>query len=400
MFGLPPSIDQLRAQAAAGPVVSFIVSVHCSAALVPTAHNVTAVTLPGLTPDALNEQINAFHTALNDVHGAQGGRAANKVLTETLAWLWDQAAAPVVHQLGYRSAPAADGRPWPRVWWVTGGQLGLLPLHAAGHHDDPPSPERRSVADRVVSSHTPTVRALGHARRARPAPAMAATSSLIVAMPTTPDLPAALQGAPLHHVPDEARRLAAILPHPLTLTGPVPAMLARPEDLAGAPPAEAPTRRRVLAELPNHAITHFACHGTSDPEDPSKSRLLLNDHRDQPLTVSSLAPINLDRAQLAYLSACNTAANTAGALLDEAIHLAGAFQLAGFPHVIGTLWPIDDEFAVDVATGFYTALRDDDGAMDTDRASIALHLTLRTLIREQDLNATPWLWAPYIHAGA
>jgi CHAT domain-containing protein len=40
-------------------------------------------------------------------------------------------------------------------------------------------------------------------------------------------------------------------------------------------------------------------------------------------------------------------------LLDESIHLASAFQLAGFPHVIATLWQTGDSAAVQVAEDFY-----------------------------------------------
>ena len=113
----------------------------------------------------------------------------------------------------------------------------------------------------------------------------------------------------------------------------------------------------MLAQLPGCAIAHFACHGASDPADPSQSLLLLHDHDSDPLTVASLAPINLDHAQLAYLSACSTALTGDAELIDEAIHLTTAFQLAGFPHVIGTLWEINDAIAVTIADTFYTALR-------------------------------------------
>ncbi|MYX40196.1 hypothetical protein GTW59_03695, partial [Streptomyces sp. SID89] len=64
---------------------------------------------------------------------------------------------PVLERLGLLDAPA--GEEWPRLWWSPGGALAALPLHAAGHHDG-----RRSVLDRVVSSYTPTVRALAYAR--------------------------------------------------------------------------------------------------------------------------------------------------------------------------------------------------------------------------------------------
>ena len=47
---------------------------------------------------------------------------------------------------------------------------------------------------------------------------------------------------------------------------------------------------------------------------------------------------------------CAETASTAPQLADETIHITGAFQLAGFPHVIGTLWPVDDLAARRIAT--------------------------------------------------
>ncbi|MDQ3990295.1 MAG: CHAT domain-containing protein, partial [Actinomycetota bacterium] len=84
--------------------------------------------------------------------------------------------------------------------------------------------------------------------------------------------------------------------------------------------------------------------------------LFLGDHDSDPLTVASLAPIRLDQARLAYLSACRTAFNPSTDLADEAIHLTTAFQLAGYPHVVGTFWEIDDALAVRIADTFYAAL--------------------------------------------
>ncbi len=159
-----------------------------------------------------------------------------------------------------------------------------------------------------------------------------------------------------------------------------------------------PTKETVLEHLPSCRLVHFACHGVSDPSDPSRSRLLLHDHTKDPLTVASLSPVNLRHAQLAYLSACRTASIDQAELIDEAIHLTSAFQLAGFPHVIGTLWEIDDEIAVRVTREFYSGLRTDQNVLDTRRTAQSLHSAVRT-IRDR-LPRTPYLWAGYLHVGA
>ena len=241
--------------------------------------------------------------------------------------------------------------------------------------------------DRVISSYTPTVGALAHARRRHTASPGAASRSLIVAMPTTPGLPG--QGR-LAYVPDEAALLRARLPRPTLLT--------EPPAGHGTAVGQLPTRAAVLEHLPGCAIAHFACHGHTDPADPSQSRLLLHDHHRNPLTVAALAPLALDHARLAYLSACSTARTADTRLLDEAIHLATAFQLAGFPHVIGTLWEINDAIAVEIADAFYAALTDPDGTLDPDRAAHALHHAARAQRNQRP--AAPYLWASHIHAGA
>ncbi|MEO3859432.1 CHAT domain-containing protein [Acrocarpospora sp. B8E8] len=245
------------------------------------------------------------------------------VILDVLAWLWDVAAGPVLHELGIDGPPRGDITRWPRVWWAPGGLLTLLPIHAAGHHAADSDPQHRAVLDRVVSSYTPTVTALRHARQHPTArtPPTGAERALIVAMPTTPGL---LYRGRLPQVIREARLVADHLPGAVALT--------EPPGRAASPPAETtPTKTRVLTHLTTCAIAHFACHGLSDPADPSASRLLLHDHQHDPLTVASLAPITLSHARLAYLSACSTALTSHTDLLDESIHLTSAFQMAGFP---------------------------------------------------------------------
>ncbi|MGY4974431.1 CHAT domain-containing protein [Streptomyces nigrescens] len=398
-FALPPTPGELLAEADQGPIVVFNVSRYRSDALLLTQSGITHVELPQLTVAALTEQVDAFHRALRTATSGPDKterRQAQAVMAQVLQWLWD-AAGPVLDALGHHRQSSADAD-WPRVWWAPGGLLGLLPLHAAGYHTDPvDDPGRRTVMDRVISSYTPTVRALRHARQHASVPDKPA-QGLVVAMPTTPGLPD--QGC-LPHVSSEVSKLHQHLPKLTLLLEPDSS-----DDGALVSSAHTPTKDNVLDHLPSCSIAHFACHGASHPTDPSKSWLLLHDHASDPLTVASLAQVRLDQAELAYLSACRTAAIDTADLIDEAIHLTSAFQLAGFPHVVGTLWEIDDQIAVTIADAFYTHLCTPTGALDTSRAAWALHQAVREVRDGHDLPGRldrthiPFLWAAYLHAGA
>jgi tetratricopeptide (TPR) repeat protein len=392
-FGRPPTTQELLTEAEQGPVVVFNVSPYRSDALLLTQTGIRSVDLERLDFQTLTKQIDSFrqalHSATDTEQSDEQQREAQPTLTRILEWLWDVAAGPVLTALGFNRQPAETS--WPRVWWAPGGWLGLLPVHAAGYHTDPAeAPERRTVLDRVVSSYTPTVRALRYARERTSAPA-SPSRALVAAMPTTPHLP---DDGRLRFVPREINKVLGHLPNSTLLREPAP----------GTDPSEAawpvPTKAEVLTHLPTCPITHFACHGASHPTDPSKSLLLLHDHDTDPLTVVSLAPFVFDQAQLAYLSACRTATIDTTELIDESIHLTAAFQLTGFPHVIGTLWEIDDLTAVTVADLFYTHLRSGEHTLDASRASNALHHAIRAVRDGRSLQGTPSLWAAYLHAGA
>ncbi|MFD8005216.1 CHAT domain-containing protein [Streptomyces mirabilis] len=390
-FLLPPAPEELIAEAYDGPIVVFNTSRHRCDALLLTPQGITHLPLPELEADQLAETIKTFYSALAVTQDpAASGLVrieAQGILQHVLEWVWDVAAEPVLHALGFDEPHTADAA-WPRVWWVPGGLLGLLPLHAAGYHRRTThEPGNRAVMDRVVSSYTPTVKALRHTRKATRRP-RAARRALIVAMPTTPE------ASPLPYASDEAAMLCAELPGVRTLIGDV----TDPDLIDQATVDQTPTRDNVLASLPECSIAHFACHATSDPTDPSLSRLLLRDHITAPLTVASLASVNLDQAELAYLSACGTSFNLHWDLLDEAIHLASAFQLAGFRHVVGTLWAIQDRLAVSAARTFYSALRSLSGTFTPEASAYALHHAVHTLRGE--LRSTPSLWASYVHVGA
>lgn len=65
-------------------------------------------------------------------------------------------------------------------------------------------------------------------------------------------------------------------------------------------------------------------------------------------------------------------------LVDKAVHLASAFQLAGFRHVIGTLWEVSDSHRVDVARVVYETLRNE--GMTDIAVCQGLHQAVKALL--------------------
>ncbi|MFD0356656.1 CHAT domain-containing protein [Streptomyces sp. NPDC127110] len=360
----PAQWADLIAQAGPGPVVVPNISEYRSDALIIDGAGVRVVELPHATPEALQYAAGSMYSAL-----ARSGTAwrerdrdaqmrAQSEIGAVLAWLWDAITEPVLRALDITGPPAPGSGSWPRVWWVPTGLLNLLPLHAAQRGD-------QSALDRVICSYTPTFRALRVAR-GRPS-ARRPPRILAVSMPDTPGAP------PLPFAGQEAVALAGRVGGIVTLHGP------------------RATRERVRAELPEHTWAHFACHGLSDPVDPVGGRLLLHDHQARPFGIGEIAGLHLENAELAYLSACETA-RAADGLADEAVHFGSAFQLAGYRHVVATLWAIRDDVGAELADRFYGHLLDD----RADPAA-ALHGACRRL-RER-FGSFPALWASHIHIG-
>src|SRR5436190_676636 len=82
--------------------------------------------------------------------------------------------------------------------------------------------------------------------------------------------------------------------------------------------------------------------------------------------------------QKAFLSACHTADVRVEELLDEGIHIAGAWQLAGFSYVLATLWRVDDAHSVEVARDVYSGMVGPD-MIHVDRSAESLHRAIRRL---------------------
>jgi CHAT domain len=398
-FRRPPTLAEL-VRPLPGPVVMVNVSGYRSDALILDGRRLRVLPCPGLTPDALHEHLARLDQALAALAAATDGTGPDGTGPDGTApdgtgpgaawaelegafhgaarWLWDVLVGPVLDQLGLTedlgiAVGAGDPRRAPRVWWVPTGELARFPLHAAGYHGRAGSTARSAFA-RVVSSYATSLTSLRRAVTSRAPehpPDGTVPAVLAVAMPHTPALgPAGDLGAAVA----EAGVVARHFPMALTLSGP------------GA------TRAAVLAAIRSAHIAHFGCHATIVPADPSRGRLLVHDGA---IVIAELQALPAWRRGLAFLSACDTA-SARGDIPDEFVHLASAFQVIGFEHVVGTAWQVPDDTARTVAGGFYARLGDAAAGQDADPAA-ALHASVAAALAAGPRNPFPWA---YVHYGA
>ena len=372
-FFRPTPFAELGAAAAGGPVVILNTSEHGSHALIvrraDAGATVDVVPLPGAAAAEALGRVNGFRQLLARARQPKQGfldRERDRHATfDLLEWLWSAVTEPVLARIGVTGVPD-EGSPLPRVWWCPATLWTMLPLHAAGRHprNRAGSADPRETSDgRVISSYTPTLAALIRARSASPA---GPPRLLAVGVPEAP-------GAdPLPGVDEEL----AVIDRHFPASG-------RVRQLRG----DEATRANVKAALADYDWTHFACHGYQDPDDPVRSALLL---QDGPLTVGDLVQLRHDRAELAFLSACETTTGDTR-LLDEAVHLAAAFRLLGYRHVIAGQWHLADAPAPAVADAVYARLT------DAGAAGPALHRAVRQL--RANYPDRPLVWAPYTHSG-
>ncbi|MEV5105533.1 CHAT domain-containing protein [Streptomyces massasporeus] len=345
-----PTYEALRRDAGVHTVVINVAPQRCDA-LVMADGAPRVVELHGLDFAETAQRASAFLRAVHTPGAGVGGYiAAQQTAREVLDWLWRTVVSPVLDALGDIG----------RIRWCPTGMLSLLPLHAATD-----AVTGASAIDRVVSSYTPTLRAVP-AAPPRDADRTAARMLTI-------GVADYLEHPPLASVDRETDAVRRLLPH------------ARHTSLINAKA----TVRAVCEELPDSPCVHFACHGIQDFGAPSSSGVVLADGT---LSILDIARLRIEDAELAYLSACQTA--TGGTRLpDESLHLAAALHLAGFRQVVGTLWAVRDTLAADVAEDFYAAI----AAKGLDSAAEAIAGATRRLRDRYPLE--PLLWAGFVHMG-
>ncbi|KAH7147652.1 CHAT domain-containing protein [Fusarium sp. MPI-SDFR-AT-0072] len=306
-----PNEDEIRAATSLGPVVVINLTKFRYDAILVEQHQTRSLPLPDLTMDKMNEK------------ESQDSSTSPSMLE----WLWDVAAKPILQALGIEGLPPYDN--WPHICWIPTVRLSRLPFHAFGYHF-PGSAE--TVLDRAVSSYSSSIQALINGRKHYSPSAQA--KAVLVAMPDTAG----------------QTKLPFVKEEVSTIT-----KLCKLMNLESCVPDQ--HKQTILEELQNCKVFHFAGHGKTDGN-PSQSGLLLSDGI---FTVSELMDINLRTHApfLAYLSACGTGQNGGDAFFDESIHLISACQLAGFQHVVGTLWEVSDKSCVEISETLYESIRDE-----------------------------------------
>jgi tetratricopeptide (TPR) repeat protein len=373
-----PSQAELTSIPPGNFIVVLNVCSYGSDAFLMSSERAWSIRLPSIDAMTLQKKAMAVREGIKSLKLLNYPEVRN-ILNETMKWLWDVAIGRVLQELNIIHTPL-DGN-WPHVWWVGSGWLSILPIHAAGYHDG----SSNNIIDRVISSYTPTIRSLFYARKTVESQSLMSPTSkaLLVGVPKATGLKS------LPFVEKEVEQVATLLSRNIRVI-----------EMLNA------TKYEVTSNLPDSKIVHFACHGQAAYPDPSKSNLGLTDWKTEPLTISDIMLMKLQSAQLIYLSTCHAANNRSHDLLDESIHIASAFQLAGFPRVVATLWQVGDESSASVAREFYEGLLNQ-SSVEVGRTALSLHNAIRKLRDQTQLTQSfskksdhdPLVWAAYVHLG-
>lgn len=251
----------------------------------------------------------------------------------------------------------------PHITWCVTGPLVFLPIHAAGRYREVNGPR---VSDFVVSSYTPTLTALLN-RKDRPADQ---PTSKIEVLGVSQPMTSGLSALPYTKVEIETIKHSCL-------------------DLYWLNDKDA-TRDAVLRHMEKCRWIHLACHGT---QNGTESAFHLVDGK---LTLQDIMKNSLPHAELAVLSACQTAMGDAQ-LPEEALHLAAGMLMAGYSSVVATMWSIADSDGPIVAKEFYEYLMNEGGG-DSTKSAYALHHAVKKL-REEIGETNFTRWVPFIHLG-
>jgi CHAT domain-containing protein/tetratricopeptide (TPR) repeat protein len=355
-FLLPSLFPDLQHAASGGPVIIVNASKYsCDALIIFLDRDPVHIPLQ-VTQEDVRELSTELHTL--------SVRARRAEMTKDLAFflrkLWDQIVSPIVDCLK-TTHPSQS-----RIWWCPTAEFSVLPLHIAG----PYRKGQQNLPHLYISSYTPTLSALIHARRHAPSnstteqkrfiaigQAKAAGESELVSV-----------GAELDNIGQRVDGLATFT----RIDG------------------KESCTSRVIEGLGKNEWVHLACHGLPNRKEPFESAFALYDGH---FTIQRIIGCDFKNPEFAYLSACHTTVGDEKSP-DEVIHLASAMQFVGFRSVIGTMWAVDDGETNKITSTFYRHMVDESGRLDHTRAAFALNKTMKSVDIPFDQRIL------YIHLGA
>jgi CHAT domain-containing protein len=211
------------------------------------------------------------------------------------------------------------------VTLVPGGQLSLLPFHAAGYTVDG---QELVFLDEFQVTYAPSALAAAYARQKVAGFNLVSAPALVVgnSLPITQD--------PLPFAAAEAEMVASLIAREVT------SLL----DMEATAPA-------VWEAMHANQLIHFAGHARFTPRFPQLSGMAMADRK--MITLEDIRAMQLANARLVVLSACHTGLNDFHELPDEAIGLPAGFLEAGAAGIVTTLCPVSDTATALLMLAFY-----------------------------------------------
>ncbi|MBX2931454.1 MAG: CHAT domain-containing protein [Chitinophagaceae bacterium] len=136
-------------------------------------------------------------------------------------------------------------------------------------------------------------------------------------------------------------------------------------------------------------VLHLATHGFLEKGKIDESWILFADKK---LSMAEILTMKFPHAELAILSTCESALGADGI---EYATLARAFNNAGVPSVLSTLWEINDKAAMEIMVEFYKNIQNGMNRFTALAASQRSYLAKY----KTDAKAKPNYWAPFIILG-
>ncbi|KAJ9634230.1 hypothetical protein H2199_009060 [Coniosporium tulheliwenetii] len=398
-FLLGPSSFEIMRLAGDGVIAIVNITGFRSDAILITKFGMKAIHLPCLTSIELWEWEPRTLTVWNVPTIGEKNTRYRKFQS----WLWSKCVGPIMEAIensGLQQLPV-------QVCWIGSGAASILPFHAADGSAESNRPnDRENTFDRAISSYIPSLKVLSYARERT-------ASSRAIHTADDPDgLIDNLSASTLRDELGKPKLLIITMPttldskafRPLSAQQEAECIISATGNAVFSETLTQPSAAEVVNRMPSYDVVHFVCHGVSDKEDPANSHLVLQKTQEPDgllvqdnLTVEEISKVDLRRAHIAYLSACSTAENKVDPLADEVLHISSGFQVAGFAHVIGSLWMTSDRDGIGVAQGFYEQLISLHGTVSEGAVALALHKSVATLRKTK--RKAPLAWAPFIHLG-